>query len=59
MKDIYKQKVTDNIDSSIYKIKVVHQMVIGDRPADATLASSYLNQVMKTLEEIQDFVQRG
>lgn len=59
MKDIYKQKVSNEIDSSISKIKVVHQMLVGDRPADAKLAASYLNQVMKTLAEIQDFVDRG
>ena len=59
MKDIYKQKVANNIESSISKIKLVHQMVIGDRPADSQLAASYLSIVMKTLEEIQDFVERG
>lgn len=59
MKDIYKQRVVNNIDSSITKIKVVKEMVTGERPADSKTAASYLETVMKTLSEIQEVVERG
>jgi hypothetical protein len=59
MKDIYKQKVTDNIDSCITKSKVVKEMVTGERPADPKQAASYLQQIVKVLEDVKEVVERG
>ena len=59
MKDIYKDRVTNNLESCITKTKVVHEMITGERPADPKQAGSYLQQIAKILEEIQDVVQRG
>ena len=59
MKDIYKQKVINTLDSSITKIKVVKEMVTGDRPAVSKTATSDLELVMKSLHEIQEVVERG
>ena len=59
MKDIYKQKVSNVLDSCVNKSKVVKEMVTGERPADPKTAGSYLQQIEKSLEEIKDFIERG
>tara|TARA_B100000035_G_C20920514_1_gene518288 strand:+ start:789 stop:968 length:180 start_codon:yes stop_codon:yes gene_type:complete len=59
MKEIYKDKVTNNIESCITKAKVVKEMVTGERPADSNTASTYLQQIQKILEEIKEVVERG
>ena len=59
MKDIYKQKVSNALDSCVNKSKVVREMVTGERPADSKTASSYLHQIEKSLEEIKEFIERG
>ena len=59
MKDIYIDRVANNIDSCINKVNVVRGMVIGERPADPKLADSYLQQIVRVLEEIKDVVERG
>lgn len=59
MKEIYKDKVTNNIESCITKAKVVKEMVTGERPADSKTASTYLQQIQKILEEIKEVVERG
>ena len=35
MKEMYKDRVTNDIESCITKSKVVREMVIGERPADS------------------------
>jgi hypothetical protein len=59
MKEIYKDRVTNNIESCITKSKVVREMVTGERPADSKTASTYLQQIQKILEEIKEVVERG
>ena len=59
MKEIYKDKVTNNIESCITKSKVVREMVTGERPADSKTADTYLQQIRKILEEIKEVVERG
>lgn len=59
MKEIYKDKVTNNIESCITKANVVKEMVTGERPADSNTASTYLQQIQKILEEIKEVVERG
>ena len=59
MKEIYKDKVTNNIESCITKAKVVKEMVTGERPADSRTADTYLQQIVKILEDIKEVVERG
>ena len=59
MKEIYKDKVTNNIESCITKAKVVKEMVTGERPADSRTADTYLQQIIKILEDIKEVVERG
>ena len=59
MKDIYKDRVINNIESCITKSKVVKEMVTGERPADSKTAGAYLQQISKILEDIKEVVERG
>ena len=59
MKDIYRQKVANNLDSCINKANVVKGMVTGERPADSKTADSYLQQIVRILEDIKEVVERG
>ena len=59
MKEMYKNRVTNNIESCITKSKVVKEMVTGERHADSKTADSYLQQIIKVLEEIKEVVERG
>ena len=58
MKDIYKQRVGNTLDSCITRIKVVNEMVTGERPADPKLADTYLREVLKKIEDVQEIVER-
>ena len=59
MKEMYKDTVINNIESCITKSKVVREMVTGERPADSKTASTYLQQIVKILEDIKEVVERG
>jgi hypothetical protein len=58
MKDIYKQRVGNTLDSCVTRIKVVNEMVTGERPADPKQADTYLREVLKALEDVQEIVER-
>ena len=59
MKDIYKQRVDNTIESMTTRVKVVREMVIGERPADPKQADTYLREVLKALGDIQETISRG
>ena len=59
MKDIYKQRVDNTIEAITTRIKVVREMVTGERPADPKQADTYLREVIKALGEIQETISRG
>ena len=59
MKEMYKDRVTNDIESCITKSKVVREMVTGERPADSKTADTYLQQIVRILEEIKEVVERG
>ena len=59
MKEMYKDRVTNDIESCITKSKVVREMVTGERPADSKTAGTYLQQIVKILEEVKEVVERG
>jgi hypothetical protein len=58
MKDIYKQRVDNTIESCMTRIKVVKEMVTGERHADPKQASIYLQEILKSLEDIQQIISR-
>ena len=59
MKDIYRQRVDNTIESCMTRIKVVKEMITGERQADPKRASLYLQEINKALEEIQQIISRG
>lgn len=59
MKDIYKSKIDDTIESMETRVKIVKEMVTGERPADSKQADVYLREVLKSLHEIREVVLRG
>ena len=59
MKDIYKQRADDTIESLISRTKIVKEMVSGDRAADQKQAEIYLNEILYGLEKLQEIVHLG
>ena len=59
MKDIYKTKVDDTIEMMETRVKIVQEMVVGDRPADSKQANIYLKEVLGGLEKVRDTILRG
>jgi len=59
MKDIYKQKVDDTLEMISTRVKIVREMVTGERPADSKQADIYLREVLGGLEKVQEIVNRG
>jgi hypothetical protein len=59
MKDIYKSKIDDTIESMETRVKIVKEMVTGERPADSKQADVYLREVLKSLHEVREVVLRG
>ena len=59
MKDIYKQKVDDTIEMMNTRVKIVNEMVTGERPADSKQADIYLREVLSGLEKVREIINRG
>ena len=59
MKDIYKQKVDDTIEMMETRVKLVKEMITGERPADPKQAEIYLRETLKALGEVRQIVVRG
>ena len=59
MKDIYKQKVDDTLEMMETRIKIVNEMIKGERPADPKQAETYLRETLKGLEKVREIVVRG
>jgi hypothetical protein len=59
MKDIYKQRADDTIESLISRTKIVKEMVSGERAADQKQAEIYLKEILYGLEKLQEIVHLG
>jgi hypothetical protein len=59
MKDIYKSKVDDTIEMMETRVKIVKEMVTGERPADSKQADIYLREILQGLEKVREIVIRG
>jgi hypothetical protein len=59
MKDIYKTKVDDTIEMMETRVKIVKEMVTGERPADSKQADIYLREILQGLEKVREIVIRG
>lgn len=56
MKEIYKQKINDLINSVAGKIILLERMTDGTKAPDKTEAMHYMRQIKKGLQDISDFV---
>jgi hypothetical protein len=59
MKDIYKQRVDDTIEMMETRVKLVKEMITGERPADPKQAEVYLRETLNALEKVREIVVRG
>ena len=59
MKDIYKTKVDDTIEMMETRVKIVKEMVTGERPADSKQADIYLREILSGLDKVREIVIRG
>jgi len=59
MKDIYIQQVDNTIEMMETRVKIVNQMITGERPADPKQAAAYLQETLKGLEKVREIVVRG
>ena len=59
MKDIYKQRADDTIESLLSRTKIVKEMLTGERPADSHQAELYLKEIYRGLEKLQEIVNLG
>ena len=59
MKDIYKSKVDDTIEMMETRVKIVKEMVTGERPADPKQADIYFQETLKELSKVRDIILRG
>jgi len=59
MKDIYKQRVDDTLEMIETRVKIVNEMVTGERPADSKQANIYLKEVLGGLGKVREIVLKG
>jgi len=59
MKDIYKSKVDDTIEIMETRVKIVKEIVTGERPADSKQGDIYLREILQGLEKVREIVIRG
>jgi len=59
MKDIYKQQVDNTIEMMETRVKIVKEMVTGERPADPKQAEIYLRETLNGLEKVREIVVKG
>jgi hypothetical protein len=59
MKDIYKQRADDTIESLLSRTKIVKEMLTGERPADSQQAELYLKEIHRGLEKLQEIIHLG
>ena len=55
---IFKSKVDDTIESMETRIKIVKEMVTGERPADSKMADIYLREVLTNLEKVREITHK-
>jgi hypothetical protein len=56
MKDVYKQKVYDTLDSISHRVKVISEMLDGERPANQEDAKKYIKEIKQGLEHIHEIM---
>lgn len=56
MKDVYKQRVYDTLDSIAQRAKVIREMLNGERPPKPEDAKIYLKELERGIETIREII---
>ena len=56
MKDVYKQKIVDLVNSIQGRVVLIDKMIDGQKEANPTEAKQYIKEINKGLEQIEEFI---
>lgn len=56
MKDVYKQKIVDLLNSINGRVVLIDKMIDGQKQANPQEAKQYIKEIQKGLEQIDEFI---
>ena len=56
MKDVYKQKIVDLVNSIQGRVVLIDKMIDGQKQANPQEAKQYIREIQKGLEQIDEFI---
>jgi hypothetical protein len=56
MKEVYKQRVNDTLDATEARVKVITEMMNGERPVNQEDAKRYIKEISKALSSIREII---
>jgi len=56
MKDVYKQKIVDLINSINGRVVLIDKMIDGQKQPNPQEAKQYIREIQKGLEQIDEFI---
>jgi hypothetical protein len=56
MKDVYKQKIVDLVNSIQGRVVLIDKMIDGQKQANPQEAKQYIKEINKGLEQIEEFI---
>ena len=56
MKDVYKQKIVDLLNSINGRVVLIDKMIDGQKQANPQEAKQYIREIQKGLEQIDEFI---
>jgi DNA-binding FrmR family transcriptional regulator len=56
MKDVYKQKIVDLLNSIQGRVVLIDKMIDGQKQANPQEAKQYIKEINKGLEQIEEFI---
>ncbi len=56
MKDAYKQKIVDLVNSIQGRVVLIDKMIDGQKQANPQEAKQYIKEINKGLEQIEEFI---
>jgi len=56
MKEVYKQKINDLVNSIQGRVVLIDKMIDGQKEANPLEAKQYIKEIQKGLEQIEEFI---
>jgi hypothetical protein len=56
MKEVYKQKITDLVNSIQGRVMLIDKMIDGQKQPNPLEAKQYIKEISKGLEQIEEFI---